>query len=68
MCSGVSLTYNMPVICCNSQEDKTCWKCIHLLHVEQRDDNVTLIILILWKSNKKLRQGDETCPLNKVGA
>ena len=26
----ISLTYNMSVICCNSREVKTCWKCIHL--------------------------------------
>ena len=30
MCPGICLTYNMSVICCNSREAKTCWKCIHL--------------------------------------
>ena len=28
--SAIYLTYNMFVICCNSREVKTCWKCIHL--------------------------------------
>ena len=28
--SAICLTYNMSVICWNSREAKTCWKCIHL--------------------------------------
>ena len=28
---AISLTYNKSLICCNSHEDKTFWKCIHLL-------------------------------------
>ena len=66
--SAISLTYNMSMICCNSHDKKTYWKCIHLLHVDQRDDNIPLIIWILWQSNKKSGQGDEACPINKVGA
>ena len=39
----------MCVMCCNSHKDKTCWKVILLLHIEQRDNNITLIIWILEK-------------------
>ena len=33
--SAIYLTYNMPVICWNSREAKTCWKCIHLFKLDE---------------------------------
>ena len=33
--SGIYLTYNISVICWNSHEAKTCWKCIHLFKLEE---------------------------------
>ena len=33
--SVIYLTYNISVICWNSREAKTCWKCIHLFKLDE---------------------------------
>ena len=33
--SAIYLTYNISVICWNSHEAKTCWKCIHLFKLDE---------------------------------
>ena len=35
--SAISFTCNMSVICCNSHEEKTCWKCILLFKSSNLD-------------------------------